>query len=192
MIWLKIVERFFGDACVLELSGREDERGSMRVMFSQEEISCLPIDFHVVEQRIYSMPARGTFFGIHFQHISHPQDKMVSVIQGEGMDYVVDLRPDSATFRRWKAVPLKGSAPRAVFIPAGFGHAFLSIKDNTIQLFAVNASFAEGCTGRIHYLDKEIGLQLPVSNPILSAADGAAPTLAQAFNPETKAPSAGL
>lgn len=179
MIRLKIVDRFFGDACVLEFTGRDDERGSMKVTFSQEELSNLPIDFHIVEQRIYSMPMAGTFFGIHFQHISHPQAKLVSVIQGQGMDYVVDLRQDSPTFRQWKAVPLNGVSPRAVYIPAGFGHAFLSMKDNTIQLFAVNASFAEGCAGKIHYLDEKIGLQLPISKPILSDADRAAPKLAQ-------------
>jgi len=176
---LKIVNRFFDDVCVLDLSIRNDHRGSMRVTFSQSEISRIPVDFQIAEQRIYTIPDAGTFFGIHFQDTAHPQAKLVSVIQGEGIDYVVDLRPDSATFRQWKAVLLNGIAPQAVYIPAGFGHAFLSTKDNTIQLFAVNEQFVDGCMRRIHYLDEDIGLQLPVSNPVLSDADRAAPTLAQ-------------
>lgn len=167
-------ERIFDLVRVFSLSGRKDERGMMQVVFSQEDL--FP-DFSIREQRVYQMPKAGTFFGIHYQELTNPQAKLITVIQGAGVDYVVDLRPASPTFRQWKAVELDEETKKAVYIPAGFGHAFLSTLDNTIQLFAADHPFVKAAARRIHYLDPTIGLQLPTDKLILSEDDRTAPFL---------------
>ena len=167
-------ERIFDLVRVFALSGREDDRGTMQVIFCQENILS---EFSIHEQRVYQMPKAGTFFGIHYQELTNPQAKLITVIQGAGVDYVVDLRPESPTFRQWKAVELDEETKKAVYIPAGFGHAFLSTRDNTIQLFAVDHPFVKAAARRIHYFDPTIGLQLPTDKLILSEDDRTAPFL---------------
>lgn len=130
-------------------------------------------------QRIYTMPARHTLFGIHYQKEPYPQAKLISVLQGKGLDYVVDLRKDSATFTQWQAIELDAADPVSVYIPSGFGHAFLSLEEDTIQYFAADREFIRGYAAAISYRDPVIRLELPCENPVLSDKDRNAPFLNQ-------------
>jgi len=114
-------ERIFDLVRVFSLSGRKDERGMMQVVFSQEDL--FP-DFSIREQRVYQMPKAGTFFGIHYQELTNPQAKLITVIQGAGVDYVVDLRPASPTFRQWKAVELREETKKPSIFPLASGMRF--------------------------------------------------------------------
>ena len=104
-------------------------------------------DFSIKEARIYSMPKEGTFFGIHYKEESSPMTKLVTVIKGKGMDYV----------------------------PAGFGHAFISLQKDTIQLYAVDRSGADAHSEHINYSDPQIGLKLPMPVSEISDYDQNAP-----------------
>lgn len=176
---MRILDSFFDNVYVLEPLTKTDNRGTMIASFNKDDIRKLNIDFEIKEQRIYKMPKAGTFFGIHYQDMTHPQAKLVSVIRGKGLDYIVDLRKDSVTYKEWRMVELNDKEPKAIYIPAGYGHAFLSVKDNTIQMFAVNEYFIDGCARQINYKDPEIGLKLPINSVILSEYDKNAPFLSQ-------------
>lgn len=174
---MRIKESLFDNVFVLEPSEKVDVRGTRIVGFNKEEMRKLNIYFEIKEQRIYKMPKAGTFFGIHYQELTHPQAKLVSVIQGKGLDYIVDLRKDSLTYKEWKMVELSEEELKVIYIPAGYGHAFLSMEDNTIQMFAVNEYFMDGSTKQINYRDPEIGLELPINDVIVSYYDKNAPFL---------------
>lgn len=174
---MRIKESLFDNVFVLEPSEKVDVRGTRIVGFNKEEMRKLNIYFEIKEQRIYKMPKAGTFFGIHYQELTHPQAKLVSVIQGKGLDYIVDLRKDSLTYKEWKMVELSEEELKVIYIPAGYGHAFLSMEDNTIQMFAVNEYFMVGSTKQINYRDPEIGLELPINDVIVSYYDKNAPFL---------------
>ena len=117
------------------------------------------------------MPSKGTFFGIHYQNGSFPQAKLVSVLQGRGLDYIIDLRRDSPTYEQYRVSELCGCVPKAVYIPSGFGHAFLSLEDDTVQLFCVNEYFRSELSGIVNYKDPGIGLKLPFEELIISEKD---------------------
>ena len=116
-------------------------------------------------------PKEAYLFGIHDQSADNPQGKLIGVIQGRGLDYIVDLRGESATFRQYKCLELDGNHPGLVYIAPGFGHGFLALEDNTIQTFAMDAEFRDERSGVISYKDPEIGLSLPVEDVILSDYD---------------------
>lgn len=173
---MKVIERFFGGACVLELNSRNDCRGNMKNISPGEAEEAVP-GFLIREQRVYTIPEIHTFFGIHFQDMQYPQAKLITVFHGSGLDYVIDLRKGSDSYRQWKTVELSAEKPLAVYIPAGFGHAFLSLEKDTVQFFAADQPFVKGCAKRIHYQDPDIGLILPCDHPVLSEEDRQAPLL---------------
>ena len=173
---MEIKQRLLGDALVLEPDGRTDTRGWM-ADFSPEALREAVPGMEVKVQRVYSMPERYTFFGIHYQAKPFLQAKLISVIHGKAMDYVVDLREGSATFGRWEAVELDAARPAAVYIPAGFGHGFLSLEADTIQLFMADRLFVPGLAKSISWKDPDIGLELPCDDPVLSEKDRTAPFL---------------
>ena len=175
---MKIRQRLFDEVLVLEPAVRTDVCGTMTDLSPDQLRGIVPqADWKV--QRIYTMPARHTLFGIHYQKEPYPQAKLISVLQGKGLDYVVDLRKDSATFTQWQAIELDAADPVSVYIPSGFGHAFLSLEEDTIQYFAADREFIRGYAAAISYRDPVIRLELPCENPVLSDKDRNAPFLNQ-------------
>lgn len=168
---MKIIESFFDDCYLLQPALREDCRGFMEVFYSKNESDTILNGFEIREQRFYRMPRKFTFFGIHYQKEGVGQRKLISVIQGRGIDYIIDLRKHSDTYLQYKEITLDAEYPKVLYIPAGFGHGFLSMVDHTIQAFAVDAPFENERTGVISYKDPNIGLKLPTQDIILSDYD---------------------
>ena len=168
---MKIIEKIFDSVLLLQPDGREDSRGTMQVFFSKKTMTELPVGFNITEQRIYKIPHKHTFFGIHYQKAEAAKGKLISIVQGKALDYIVDLRPDSNTYKQYKSFVLNADTPLLVFIPAGFGHGFLTLEDNTIQAFAVDDDFEKDNSGIVNYKDPEIGLKLPVEDIIISDYD---------------------
>ncbi len=174
---MKIMETELTDVKILHFNNKTDIRGTMEVTLDTNEMAHHGIDFRCSEQRIYRMPKKGTFFGIHFQSGSHAQDKIIHLLSGRGIDYVIDLRKQSSTYRKWIALELTGGDNNFIFIPQGYGHAFLSLEDNTEQLFALSEPFCPDKSMAIRYDDPDIGLSLPVEITAISDRDLKAPYL---------------
>ena len=171
---MNIIQRIFDDVLVIAPEQKTDCRGSSTAMRMDELWELC--GFKTAEQRIYSMPKAHTFFGIHFQKEPYPQDKLITVIKGAGLDYIIDLREDSPTFAQWRCIGLSAENAVSVYIPSGFGHAFLSTSDDTIQLFSVNEHFIDGYSRSINCRDGMIGLDLP-DDIIISERDRDAPLM---------------
>ena len=169
-----VVKELFGKVKIYRLHTRVDNRGSLAYVFD-ESID----DFKARETRIYSMPKEGTFFGIHYRDESDPMTKFVTVIKGRGLDYIIDLRKESPTYLEWESIELSEENAFAVLIPAGFGHAFISLQNDTIQLYSVDRSGNDAHSKQINFKDSKIGLKLPVPISKISDYDLSAPFVSE-------------
>ena len=169
-----VIKELFGRVKLYQLYTRLDNRGSLAYVFD-EKID----DFKAMETRVYSMPKEGTFFGIHYRDESSPMTKFVTVIKGRGLDYVIDLRKKSPTYLQWESFELSEENALAVLIPAGFGHAFISLQNDTIQLYSVDRSGNDAHSKQINYKDSRIGLKLPVPISEISDYDLRAPFVSE-------------
>ena len=165
-----MIKEIFGKARIYKLHSRVDNRGSLEYVFDENTA-----DFKVRETRIYSMPKEGTFFGIHYREESSPMTKFVTVIKGRGLDYVIDLRKESPTYLQWESFELSEENALAALIPAGFGHAFISLQNDTMQLYSVDRSGNDAHSKQINYKDPKIGLKLPAPISEISDYDLSAP-----------------
>ena len=165
-----VVKELFGKVKIYRLHTRVDNRGSLAYVFD-ESID----DFKARETRIYSMPKEGTFFGIHYRDERAPMTKFVTVIKGRGLDYVIDLRKESPTYLQWESIELSEENAIAVLVPAGIGHAFISLQNDTMQFYSVDRSGNDALSDRINYKDPKIGLKLPIPVSEISDYDLSAP-----------------
>jgi len=134
-----------------------------------------------VVQTNVSVSARGAVRGVHFADLPPGQAKYVTVLSGSIVDFVVDIRVGSPTFGAWEAVPLDAVQRRAVYVSEGLGHAFCALEDDTTVLYLCSAAYDPDREHGVQPLDPDLGLVLPDGvTPLLSAKDGAAPTLAEA------------
>ena len=115
--------------------------------------------------------------GLHFQ-IRCPQAKLVQVISGEIFDVAVDLRPGSPTFGDWAGVCLSEKNHRQLFIPEGFAHGFCVLSDTARFLYKCSAFYDPADEGGILWSDPDIGIDWPITDPLLSEKDAAFPRLA--------------
>ncbi len=134
-----------------------------------------------IVQTNVSSSARGTVRGVHYADVPPSQAKYVTVLRGSLIDYVVDIRVGSPTFGSWQAVRLDTTDRRAVYLSEGLGHAFCALEDDTTALYLCSATYAPEREHGINPLDPSLGLELPDDvQPLLSAKDEAAPSLAEA------------
>ena len=169
-----LIKEIFRKAKIYRLHTRVDNRGSLEYVFDENTV-----DFKALETRIYSMPKEGTFFGIHYREESSPMTKFVTVIKGRGLDYVIDLRKESSTYLQWESIELSEENGYAVLIPAGFGHAFISLQNDTMQLYSVDRSGNDAHSKQINYKDSKIGLKLPIPVSEISDYDLSAPFVSE-------------
>ena len=169
---MELIKTIFGCVKIYKLNSRSDNRGSMIYVY-EDGIE----GFEAKESRLYTMARKGAFFGIHYRDETDPMTKFVSVVKGRGLDYVIDLRKDSATYLKWEEIELSEENVLAVLVPAGIGNAFLSMEDNTMQFFAIDKSGENGYSKKLNYAEKKIGLKLPIAITDISDYDLNAPFL---------------
>lgn len=140
-----------------------------------------------LQQANCSVSAAGVLRGIHFADVPPGQAKYVTCAKGAVLDVAVDIRVGSPTFGVWDTVLLDDVDRRAIYLPEGLGHAFLSLEDDSTVLYLCSTGYAPGREHGINPLDPEIGIEWPTTGrnglplaPILSDKDLAAPSLADA------------
>jgi dTDP-4-dehydrorhamnose 3,5-epimerase len=117
-----------------------------------------------------SVSRKGALRGLHFQN-PNPQGKLVSVLQGEVLDLVVDIRLRSATFGKWEAVRLSSENKRQFYIPPGFAHGFLVLSDTAMFHYKCTEFYSPKDEATIRWNDPDLGIQWQMDNPIISEKD---------------------
>ena len=115
--------------------------------------------------------------GVHFQSYPKTQTKMIRCTRGIIIDTVVDFRKGSDTYKQWFSIELSAENKKQLFIPKGFGHAFLTITDDVEVEYKVDEYYSQEHDHTIRFDDSEIGIDWGISNPILSQKDLNAPFL---------------
>ena len=174
---MKVINTDLKEVLIFEYEERDDSRGPKYSTFSQKEFVKFSINFKYVEENIYCPLKAGTIYGIHFQNKPMEQAKLLYCIEGSGLDYAVDLRKESPTYLKWTSVKLSKENRRQIFIPRGFGHAFLSLEDKTKVVMRIDNYFDSKYSRQIAWNDPMIGIRYPISNPILAQHDIVAPKL---------------
>ncbi|PWR25964.1 dTDP-4-dehydrorhamnose 3,5-epimerase [Zavarzinia aquatilis] len=132
----------------------------------------------VQDNHSYSKPI-GTLRGIHFQTPPHAQAKLVRCIRGRILDVAVDLRQGSPTYGRWVSAELSAENGDQLFVPVGFGHAFVTLEPDSEVTYKVTSLYAPSHDGGIRWSDPDIGVDwpLPPGGAVLSDKDTALPFL---------------
>ena len=158
-----------------------DARGFFFESYSRRDFAAATgIDVEFVQDN-HSASARGVLRGIHYQ-LQHAQGKLVRVVAGSVWDVAVDLRRDSAAFGRWVGVELSAENRRQLWVPPGFGHAFITLSERAEFLYKTTDYWYPGHERSVRWDDPELGIAWPQLDaaPRLAAKDAAAPLLRDA------------
>ena len=177
------IETNLKDCYILEPKRFGDERGYFESVTDAELKS---LGFNKIFQVSNSLSGKGIVRGLHFQKDPYCQAKVVRCHRGAVLDVVVDMRKDSETYGKWTSVELTPENGRMLYVPRGFAHGFVSLKDDTLFEYYVDNKYMPRMEGGILWNDpnlninwEEIFAKYEITEPVLSAKDKDRETLSE-------------
>ena len=154
-----------------------DERGFFLETHHRDKYAAGGIPETFVQDN-QSFSRQGVLRGLHAQ-LQFPQGKLVRAITGEIFDVAVDIRPGSPTFGRWVGETLSGENARQLYVPPGFAHGFCVLSETAHVQYKCTDVYHPGDEIGIVWNDPEIGIDWPLTDPVLNEKDRKAPRLAE-------------
>jgi dTDP-4-dehydrorhamnose 3,5-epimerase len=158
-------------AYIIDLEPREDDRGFFARTFCVNEFAEHGLNAKVVQCNLSSNLRAGTLRGMHFQQTSASEAKLVRCVRGAVHDVVVDLRPESSTYRQAYAVELTVKNRRALYIPESFAHGFQTLMDDTEVEYQMSEFHAPQHARGFRYDDATFSIRWPRPVSMISAQD---------------------
>jgi dTDP-4-dehydrorhamnose 3,5-epimerase len=172
---MKVIETALAGALILEPQVFGDARGFFYESYNEATYRAAGVDHRFVQSNV-SRSARGVLRGLHYQW-PNPQGKLVSVLEGEVYDVAVDIRRGSPTFGQSVGVMLTAGNHRHFWIPEGFAHGFCVLSEFATFTYQCTALYDPKADAGIRWNDAALGIDWPLSEPLLSDKDGKTPLL---------------
>jgi dTDP-4-dehydrorhamnose 3,5-epimerase len=167
---------------LFEPTPHTDQRGFFSRTFDRDVVASVGIDPDGFVQDSLSRSRKGVVRGMHLRG-GAGEAKLVRCSHGAVFDVVVDLRPDSPTFRNIKTFELSGETQVSVYIPAGCAHGFQSLTDPSDVSYRIDRAHNANEDITISYKDRELDISWPLSVTMVSDRDERAPSLGEALKP---------
>ncbi|MDE2249319.1 MAG: dTDP-4-dehydrorhamnose 3,5-epimerase [Pseudomonadota bacterium] len=172
---MKVIQTSLPGAVVIEPRVFGDARGFFYESYNKGKWQEAGLEADFVQTNV-SRSARGVLRGLHYQW-PNPQAKLVSVLEGEVYDVAVDIRRGSPTFGQSAGVMLTAENHRHFWIPEGFAHGFCVLSEFATFTYQCTALYDARADAGIRWNDAALGIDWPISAPLLSEKDGRTPLL---------------
>jgi dTDP-4-dehydrorhamnose 3,5-epimerase len=155
----------------IRLDPRVDERGFFARSFCQREFDQHGLNPNLVQCNLSYNPRKHTMRGMHYQAEPFAEAKVVRCIAGSIFDVLIDLRPESPTFREWMGVTLTAANRYMLYIPEGCAHGFLTLEDQTEVLYQMSEFYQAESARGVRWDDPAFGVRWPAMPELMSERD---------------------
>jgi dTDP-4-dehydrorhamnose 3,5-epimerase len=156
-------------AFVVELTPHIDARGAFARTFCERTFKDAGLWHHFPQHNASFNKIAGTVRGMHYQRVPDEEVKIVRCLTGAIDDIIVDIRPDSSTFRKHIRIELSQDNGRSLYIPAGFAHGFQTLADNTTVAYLMGTEYRPESNTGFHWNDPQFSIEW--HQPITSISD---------------------
>jgi dTDP-4-dehydrorhamnose 3,5-epimerase len=153
----------------------EDERGFFARTFCWREFEEQGLNPNLLQCNISFNKRKGTLRGMHYQAAPYAEIKLVRCTAGAIFDVIVDLRPESPTFRQWFAAELSEKNHQLLYIPEGFAHGYQTLEDQTEIFYQVSAFYHPASERGARWNDPAFGIEWPLPASVISKKDSSFP-----------------
>ncbi len=159
------------DALLVDLQPAHDNRGFFARSFSVEEFASRGLETDFPQHSVSYTARTGTMRGMHFQLEPASEVKLVRCTRGAVHDVIVDIRPQSATYRRWQAFVLSDENRQQLYIPKGFAHGFQTLCDDVEMSYLISAPYQPELARGFRHDDPAFAIKWPMSVTEISDKD---------------------
>ena len=173
---MKFTELKLSGCYLIELEKIQDDRGFFARSWCHKEFIQNNLNPNLVQCNVSFNSKQGTLRGMHYQKLPHEEAKLVRCTMGAIYDAIIDLRPDSPTFKQWVAIELTAENRKMLYIPEGIAHGFQTLEDNTEVFYQMSEFYhRESATG-VRWNDPVFSREWPsTSDRIISDKDQSYP-----------------
>ena len=173
---MEIEKTPLSDCYIIHFSRQIDARGSFTRSFDYSEFLNLGLP-HTVDHTAEAFNKNSlTLRGMHFQESPMPDAKLVRCTSGAAFDVSVDLRRQSPTFKQWYGLVLsENDLNKALYVPAGFAHGYLTLRDETTMSYHLFTPYAAELQRGFRFDDPEIGIEWPEAPLVIAERDANLP-----------------
>jgi dTDP-4-dehydrorhamnose 3,5-epimerase len=164
-------ETKFKGAFLIEPERKEDQRGFFARTWCQQEFEDHGLNSKLVQCSISFNNKKGTLRGMHFQEAPFEETKLVRCTKGEIFDAIIDLRPNSETFKKYFSVILNEENRLMLYIPPGFAHGFQTMTDNAEVFYQMSQFYSPEHSRGVRWNDPAFGIQWPADDRIIIDRD---------------------
>jgi dTDP-4-dehydrorhamnose 3,5-epimerase len=165
------LETTIAGAFEIHIEPHRDDRGFFARTWCEKEFRDHGLDQHLVQCSISFSPQKGTLRGLHYQIPPAQESKVVRCTQGAIYDVVVDLRPQSSTFKSWIAVVLTAENHKTVYVPKGCAHGCLTLKDDTEVFYQMSEISSPESARGVRWDDPAFRIVWPEKVEVISERD---------------------
>lgn len=158
-------------AYLLRLEPAHDRRGFFARSFCIEEFKAHGLEANYPQHSVSFSARKGTLRGMHYQNAPHSEAKLVRCSRGAILDVIIDIRPDSPTYRNSQGFELSSANGHQLYIPKGFAHGFQTLCDDVEVSYLISAPYRRDSARGIRYDDPLFGLNWPLSITEISEKD---------------------
>lgn len=163
----------------IHLEPHLDERGFFARSWCQKEFENHGLNPRLVQCSVCFNTRKGTMRGLHYQEAPYGETKLVRCTAGAIYIVVVDLRPQSTTFKEWIGVVLSGENRDMLLVPEGCGQGYLTLEDRTEVFYQMSEFYHPESARGVRWNDPAFGVVLPEKVEVISERDRTYPDFAQ-------------
>jgi dTDP-4-dehydrorhamnose 3,5-epimerase len=156
---------------LIDIERHEDQRGFFARTWCQREFREHGLNPRLTQCNLSFNEHKGTLRGMHFQAAPFEEAKLVSCTQGAVFDVIIDLRPDSPTFKDYLHATLTAESHNMIYVPEGFAHGFLTLTDRTYVFYQMSEYYMPGYGRGIRWNDPEFNIEWPGEVHVISERD---------------------
>ena len=172
---MRFYETGIAGVVIVDMEPHEDERGAFARLQCSDEFAAAGHPFVPVQTSLSRNPHLGTLRGMHYQPAPHAESKLVRTVRGRMFDVALDLRPGSPTWRQWTSAELSAENGRALLIPEGVAHGFLTLEPNTDVVYQISPAFRPGHEAGVRWNDLAFAIAWPAAPALISPRDATDP-----------------
>lgn len=154
-----------------------DERGWFARTYCADEFERAGLDPAVAQCSVSRNKRALTLRGLHIQLDPHRESKLVRCTSGRIFDVIVDLRPDASTFGHWAGHTIDAAEGRAVYVPRGMAHGFLTLEPDSEVLYQISVPYEPTAVTGVRWDDPDLAIAWPAAPAVISERDATLPAL---------------
>ncbi|MHC4644436.1 MAG: dTDP-4-dehydrorhamnose 3,5-epimerase [Planctomycetota bacterium] len=159
-------------AFIIEMEPIRDTRGYFARAWCKKEFEEHGLKSSLVQANITFSREKGTLRGMHYQAAPYQEAKVVRCIKGAIFDVIIDLRPDSPTYREWISAELTENNCKMFYVPEDFAHGYQTLEQKTEVFYQVSQCYRPESEAGIRWNDPQFGIRWPLAeNLIISEKD---------------------